>query len=93
MKDERARLEERIREWQEQKNSVSQADRALELVRRFLDTADTNRELLVSLLERVELTGEREVIIRLRFPYPAREVSRIEKRALEKLEEALGERG
>ena len=93
MKDERARLEERIRKWQEQKSPVSQADRALELVRRFLDTADTNRELLVSLLERVELTEEREVIIRLRFPYPAREVSRIEKRALEKLEEALGERG
>ena len=38
-----------------------------ELVQRFLDTACANRELLVSLIERVELTEDREIIIRFRF--------------------------
>ena len=68
IKDERARLEERIKELrQKQRSPVSQADRAKELVRRFLDTVGTNRELLVSLIERIELTADREIIIKFRF--------------------------
>ena len=68
IKDERERLEERVRELRrQQKSPVSQADRAKELVQRFLDTACANRELLVSLIERVELTEDREIIIRFRF--------------------------
>ena len=34
---------------------------------RFLATAPTNREVLVSLIERVELTEEKEVILHFRF--------------------------
>ena len=68
IKEERTRLEERIKELrQQQKNPVSQTDKAKELVQRFLNTAYTNRELLVSLIERVELTEGREIIIKFRF--------------------------
>ena len=68
MKEERTRLEERIKDLrQKQKNPVSQADRAKKLVQRFLSTAYTNRELLVSLIKRVELTESREIIIEFRF--------------------------
>ena len=68
IKDERERLEERIRELRRQQESpVSQADQAKKLVERFLDTACINRELLVSLIERIELTENKEVIIKFRF--------------------------
>ena len=41
--------------------------KARELVNRFLDSADTNRELLVSLIERIELTEDKQIIIKFRF--------------------------
>ena len=44
-----------------------QNDLAKELVERFLAAAPTNREVLVSLIERVELTEEKEVILHFRF--------------------------
>ena len=40
---------------------------AKELVERFLATAPTNREVLVSLIERAELTEEKEVVLHFRF--------------------------
>ncbi len=43
---------------------------ARELVERFLAAAPTNREVLVSLIERVELTEEKEVILRFRVRKP-----------------------
>lgn len=68
IKGERARLEERIKELrQQQKNPVSQTERARDLVQRYLDTAYDNREFLVSLIERIELTADREIIIKFRF--------------------------
>ena len=68
IKEERAQLEGCIRELeQRQKNSVSQADMAKELVQRYLNTACTSRELLVSLIQRVELTKDKEIIIKFRF--------------------------
>ena len=42
-------------------------DRARELVQQFLHCAFTSRELLVSLIERIELTESKEIIIRFRF--------------------------
>ena len=61
-------LEEKRQELEMQKKSpVSSADRARELVQRFIDTAGESRELLVSLVERVELTEDKEVIIKFRF--------------------------
>ena len=38
-----------------------------ELVKRFIDSACTSRELLVSLIERIELTEQKEIIIKFRF--------------------------
>ena len=68
IKDERAQLEERIKELQQQqKNPISQTERAKDLVQRYLDTAYANRELLVSLIERIELTADREIIVKFRF--------------------------
>lgn len=52
---------------EQQKSPVSTSDRARKLVQRFLDSADTNRELLLSLIERVELTERKEVLIQFRF--------------------------
>lgn len=50
--------------------SVLTGDTASELVQQFLDSAFTNRELLCSLIERVELTEEKEIILRFRFQRP-----------------------
>ena len=50
-----------------QKSPVRSEDRARELVQRFIEIAGESRELLVSLIERVELTEDKEVIIKFRF--------------------------
>ncbi len=69
VKLERAQLEGNRQELELRKKSpVRNEDRAKELVQRFLDSAETNRELLVSLVERVELTEKKEIIIKFRFP-------------------------
>ncbi len=68
VKLERTQLEEQCKKLEpHQKSPVRREDRAKELVQRFLDSAETNRELLVSLVERVELTEEKEIIITFRF--------------------------
>ena len=68
VKLERSLLDEKRQELELQKKApVRTEDRAKELVQRFLDSAPTNRELLVSLIERVELTETKEVIVRFRF--------------------------
>jgi len=43
---------------------------AKKMVERFLETASANRELLVSLIERVELTADKQIIIKFRFKQP-----------------------
>ena len=68
IKLEREQLEEKRQELELQKKSpVRSEDRAGELVQRFIETAGESRELLVSLIERVELTEDKEVIIKFRF--------------------------
>ena len=68
IKIERSSLEEKLKELEAQKESpVSTEDRARELVQQFLDSAYTSRELLVSLIERVELTESKQIIIKFRF--------------------------
>lgn len=49
------------------KQPVNTEEKANALVKQFLDTVPTNRELLVSLIERIELTEEKGVIIKFRF--------------------------
>ena len=68
IKLEREQLEEKRQALEFQKKSpVRSEDRARELVQRFIETAGESRELLVSLIERVELTEDKEVIIKFRF--------------------------
>ena len=68
IKLEREQLEEKRQALEFQKKSpVRSEDRARELVQRFIDTAGESRELLVSLIERVELTEGKEIIIKFRF--------------------------
>ena len=68
IKLERTQLEEKRQELELHKKSpVRSEDRAKELVQHFLNSTDTNRELLVSLIERVELTEDKEIIIKFRF--------------------------
>ena len=71
IKAERTALEEKLRELEAQKKTpVPIEDRARELVQQFLHCAFTSRELLVSLIERIELTESTEIIIRFRFREP-----------------------
>ena len=68
IKLEREQLEEKRQALEIQKKSpVRSEDRVRELVQRFIETAGDSRELLVSLIERVELTEEKEIIIKFRF--------------------------
>ena len=61
-------LEDRFKNFQEQgKQPVNTEEKARVLVKQFLDSALTRRELLVSLIERVELTEKKEIIIKFRF--------------------------
>ena len=68
IKLEREQLEVKRQELElRQKSPVRSEDRARELVQRFIETAGESRELLVSLIERVELTADKEIIIKFRF--------------------------
>lgn len=68
VKADRAQLEEKRKELERQRESpVPQEDRAKELVQRFLDSACTNRELLFSLIERIELSEDKQIYIKFRF--------------------------
>ena len=74
VKADRAVLEQRLSQIDRPDFSPErQNDRAKELVERFLATALTSREVLVSLIERVELTEEKEIILRFRFQHPGQE--------------------
>ena len=68
VKAERAALEQRLSQLDRPDYSpAEQADLAKKMVERFLETASTNRELLVSLIERVELTKDKYIIITFRY--------------------------
>lgn len=68
IKMERNSLEEKLKDLEVQKESpVSIEDRARELVQRFITSAYASRELLVSLIERVELTEDKQIIVKFRF--------------------------
>lgn len=68
VKMERAVLEDKLKALEAQKECpVSTEDRARALVQKFMDSAFTSRELLVSLIQRVELTEEKQIIIKFRF--------------------------
>ncbi len=71
LKLERSGLEETLKELERRRGSPAKGvGRAKELVQHFLDSAFTGRELLVSLVERVELTADKEIILKFRFREP-----------------------
>lgn len=68
IKEERSGLEKRVTELEKKKkNPISSAKWARILVEKFIETAFTNREVLVSLIERIELTEDKNIIIKFRF--------------------------
>ncbi|MGN0135085.1 MAG: zinc ribbon domain-containing protein, partial [Anaerotignum sp.] len=69
LKMERTTLEEKLKEMEMiQQNPIKSDILAKELVQRYLNSAYTSRELLVSLIERIELTEQKQIIIKFRFP-------------------------
>ena len=67
-KEERRNLESQMVELSKQiEQPVSQDEQARVLVSRFLDSGFACRELLVSLIERIELTQDKQIIIHFRF--------------------------
>lgn len=68
VKADRAALEQRLARFDRPDHSpAKQVALAQELVEEFIQTAPTNRELLVSLIQRVELTEDKQIIIQFRF--------------------------
>ena len=68
VKAQRDSLSEKLRELDRLEAAPkSEEDQAKELVQRFIENATISRELLVSLIERIELTADREVIIKFRI--------------------------
>ena len=68
VKMDRTVLEDRLKSLQEQaKQPVNTEEKATALVKQFLDSGLSSRELLVSLIARVELTEEKDIIIKFRF--------------------------
>ena len=68
LRDELIRLEDQLKELEKKKESPARAeDEAKALVQRFLDSACTSRELLVSLIERIELSEDKQLYIKFRF--------------------------
>ena len=68
IKSDRTALEQRLSQLDRPDFSpAEQSELAKKLVERFLETASTNRELLVSLIERIELTAEKKINIKFIF--------------------------
>ena len=68
VKADRSQLEEQLKALErDQENPVPKEDRAKELVQRFIDSAATNRELLFSLIERIEFSEDKQIYIKFRF--------------------------
>lgn len=69
IKSERSQLElQRAELCSPQQTPVNNSDKAKELVQTFIQSACTSREILVSLVDRVELTKDKQVLIHFRIP-------------------------
>lgn len=75
-KMQRESLQEKRRVMESRKKSPARnADRAEDLVRNFMENIGENRELLVSLIERVELTRDKALLIKFRFRQPDKPIN------------------
>ena len=68
VKADRTKLEEQLKALEKKKESPTKVeDESRALVQRFVDSACVSRELLVSLIERVELSEDKQLYIKFRF--------------------------
>ena len=68
VKADRSKLESQFKELERKKESPAKAeDEAKALVQCFIDSACASRELLVSLIERIELSEDKQLYIKFRF--------------------------
>ena len=68
VKADRSKLEDQRKELEKKKESPAKAeDEAKALVQRFIDSACASRGLLVSLIERIELSEDKQLYIKFRF--------------------------
>ncbi len=68
---ERARLTEQKGALERHRKSPTLKEKEAHiLVQRFMDSLDSNRELLVSLIDRIELTADKKIIIKFCFSNP-----------------------
>ncbi len=68
VKADRSGLESRLKDLQRKKGSPAKAeDEAKALVQRFMETACASRELLISLIERIESCEDKQLYIKFRF--------------------------
>lgn len=68
IKSDRSQLEEKVKVLREQQQApVKTEDQAKKLVQRFIDSTCASRELLVSLIERIELSEDKQIYIKFRF--------------------------
>jgi DNA invertase Pin-like site-specific DNA recombinase len=70
IKQERQHLKEQKEQLEQQQHFFSVEDHANTAIKNFTDTMDQNRELLVSLIDRIELTQDKELIIKFRISSP-----------------------
>ncbi len=68
VKADRSKLEGQLKELEKKKDSPAKGvDEAKELVQRFIESSCVSRELLVSLIERIELSEDKQLYIKFRF--------------------------
>ena len=68
VKADRSNLEGQLKELERKKDSPAKGvDEARELVQRFMESSCSSRELLVSLIERIELSEDKQLYIKFRF--------------------------
>ena len=68
VKADRTKLEDQLRDLEKKQESPTKVeDESRALVQRFVDSACVSRELLVSLIERIELSEDKQLYIKFRF--------------------------
>ena len=67
-KEDRSIIEEKLHVLEKEKhNKKSHGETAKKMVREFINSEYASREILVSLIERIELTQDKNIIIKFRF--------------------------
>ena len=70
VKSDRAKLKDQLKALEEKKESPAKgSEEAKALAQRFIDSACSSRELLVSLIERIELSEDKQLYIKFRFKH------------------------